>query len=351
MNKFFLKKIAKLEIENVALRQQLRVLKRKNPRPCLNNFHRLFWVLLSRLWKDWRNALVIVKPETVVSWHRKGFKLFWKFKSRNKGGRPRISRELIDLIRRMAKENKTWGAPRVHGELFKLGFRVTESTVSKYMPKMPPSEKTIQNWKIFLSNHREVLAGMDFFTIPTLTFKNLYGFFILSHDRRLILTFDVTENPTREWVIQQLRNAFSCDYDTKYLIFDKGSVFNGDFKKIVEEFNIKPKQTSYRASWQNGKAERWVRSIRADILDHIIPVNRDHLYRVMKEYVEYYHRDRIHDGLTKDCPIARPSEQIRSGGRIIARPRLGGLHHRYEWLQAAPDLIIQKSFVRTFPGR
>ena len=335
MNSYLLKKIARLTLENLALRQQLHALKRKNPRPRLSNFDRLFWILLAFFWRQWQSALVIVKPETVIAWHRKGFRLFWRMKSGNKGGRPKVSKELIGLIKRMAKENGTWGAPRIHGELIKLGYEIAESSVSKYMPKIPPSEKTQQNWRTFLANHCEVLAGMDFFTIPTLTFKNLYGFFILSHDRRRILTFDVTENPTMEWVIQQLRNAFSCDYDTKYLIFDKGSVFNGDFKKIVEEFNIKPKQTSFRSPWQNGKAERWVRSIRTDILDHTIPINRENLLRVMKEYVEYYHHDRIHDGLAKDCPIARPSEQIRSGGRIIARPRLGGLHHRYEWLQAA----------------
>jgi hypothetical protein len=198
MNKYLLKKIEKLEIENLALRQQLSVLKRKRPRPRLNNLHRLFWILLSQFWKNWKNVLIIVKPETVIVWHRAGFRLFWRFKSRNIGGRQKVSRALIALIKRMAKENGTWGAPRIHGELLKLGFKVAESTVSKYMHKTPPTERTQQNWRTFLANHREVLVGMDFFTIPTLTFKNLYGFFILSHDRRRILTFDVTENRGQE---------------------------------------------------------------------------------------------------------------------------------------------------------
>ena len=196
-------------MENLALHQQLGVLKRKNPKPRISNFHRLFWIILSLVWDEWKNALLIVKPETVIAWHRAGFRLFWRFKSRNKNGRPKVSQELIELIKRMAKEKGTWGAPRIHGELLKLGFSVAESSVSKYMSKVPPTEKTQQNWRTFLANHREILAGMDFFTIPTSTFKNLYGFFILSHDRRRILTFDVTEHPTREWVIQQLRNAFS----------------------------------------------------------------------------------------------------------------------------------------------
>ena len=322
-------------MENLALRQQLSVMKRKNPKPRVSNFHRRFWIILSLVWDEWKNALLIVKPETVIAWHRVGFRIFWRFKSRNKGGRPKVSRELIGLIKRMAQENTTWGAPRIHGEILKLGYELSESTVSKYMPKTPPTENARQNWRTFLANHREVLAGMDFFTVPTISFKVLYGFFILSHDRRRILTFDVAENPTSDWVIQRLRNAFPGEYATKYLIFDKGSVFNSDFKKIVGEFGIKPKQTAFRSPWQNGKAERWVGSIRADILDHVIPINREHLLRVMKEYVEYYHHDRIHDGLAKDCPIVRPSQQIHTGGRIIARPRLGGLHHRYEWSQAA----------------
>ena len=322
-------------MENLALRQQLSVMKRKNPKPRISNFHRLSWIILSLVWEEWKNALLIVKPETVIAWHRVGFRIFWRFKSRNKGGRPKVSRELIGLIKRMAQENTTRGAPRIHGEILKLGYELSESTVSKYMPKTAPTENAQQNWRTFLANHREVLAGMDFFTVPTISFKVLYGFFILSHDRRRILTFDVTENPTSDWVIQRLRNAFPGEYATKYLIFDKGSVFSSDFKKIVEEFGIKPKQTAFRSPWQNGKAERWVRSVRADILDHVIPINREHLLRVMKEYVEYYHHDRIHDGPAKDCGGARSSQQIRTGGRIIARPRLGGLHHRYEWSQAA----------------
>jgi putative transposase len=335
MNKYLLKKVARLEIENLALRQQLSVLKTKNPRPRLNNFHRLFWVLLSRFWKDWRNALVIVKPETIVAWHRKGFKLFWKFKSRYKGGRPKISRELIALIKRMAKENGTWGAPRIHGELLKLGYKVAESTVSKYMPEIPPSEKTLQNWRTFLSNHKEVLAGMDFFTVPTKNFKILYGFFILNHHRREILSFGVTENPTKEWVIQQLRNAFPGVYITKYLVFDNDSIFSGDFKEIVREFELEPKQTSYRSPWQNGKAERWIRSLRNDVLNHIIPLNREHLFRVINEYVDYYHCDRIHDALKKDTPITRPIQKGFDNAKIVVIPKLGGLHHRYEWTRAA----------------
>ena len=197
------------------------------------------------------------------------------------------------------------------------------------------SERTQQNWKTFLSNHREVLAGMDFFTVPTINFKILYGFFILGHNRREILTFGVTENPNREWVIQQLRNAFPGVYLTEYLVFDNDPIFSGDFKDIVKEFELKPKQTNYRSPWQNGKVERWIKSLRNDVLDHIIPLNREHLLRIMGEYIKYYHKDRLHDALEKDAPISRPVQKCFDNAKIIAIPRLGGLHHRYEWTRAA----------------
>ena len=199
---------AALELENLALRHQIGVLQRsKRQRPKLTSGDRLLWICLSRLWRDWRSALAIVKPETVIAWHRAGFCLFWTWKvRRGPPGRPLISREVRDLIRRMCRENPNWGAPRIHGELLKLGIDIGESSVSKYMVRgrKPPS----QTWRTFLENHAQQLVSIDFFTVPTIRFQVLYVFLVLAHDRRRILHFKVTAHPTAEWTGQQLREAF-----------------------------------------------------------------------------------------------------------------------------------------------
>jgi putative transposase len=210
-----------LQLENVALRHQIGVLQRSvRKRPKLTPGDRLLWVLLSRIWCDWRSALAIVKPETVVAWHRAGFRLFWTWKVRHgQTGRPGISREVRDLIRKMCRENQGWGAPRIHGELLKLGIDVGESSVSKYMvrSRRPPS----QTWRTFLENHAQQLVSIDFFTVPTIRFQVLYVFLVLAHDRRRILHFNVTAHPTAEWTGQQLREAFPFDQLPRYLLRDR----------------------------------------------------------------------------------------------------------------------------------
>jgi hypothetical protein len=191
----------KLALEAAALRQQLAVLKRKQPRPKLHRFDRLFWVALRQLWSGWAEALIIVKPETVVSWHRAGFRLFWRWRSRSRRvGRPKVSEEIRQLIRRMKAENPTWGAPRIHGELLQLGFEISEPTVSRYLQglKRHYHEDKAKRWLAFLSNHREVIAAFDFFTVPTITFRVLYCFFVIEHDRRRILHFNATAHPTSD---------------------------------------------------------------------------------------------------------------------------------------------------------
>ena len=326
-----------LSLEILALRQQLGVLKRKNPHPRLQKADRAFWKLLRQLWPQWNRVLVIVSPETVVSWHRKGFRIFWRIRSRAKNlGRPKINIELKNLIQRMAKENPTWGAPRIHGELLKIGFDVSERTVSRYVSRRIPSEGNRKLWTTFLRHHREVIAAMDFFTVPTLSFRVLYCFFVIEHGRRKILHFNVTEQPTSFWIVQQLREAFpeSCPY--RYAILDRDAKFGNDVKDLLISSSIKPKQTSFRSPWQNGTAEHWIDSRRRELLDHVIILNEVHLRRLICDYISYYNEDRIHDSLEKDSPAKRAvTHKPTSTACLISSPRVGGLHHRYDWQQAA----------------
>jgi putative transposase len=199
-----------LVFENFVLRQQLAVLKRRRPRPGLNIFDKLFWVAVRRLWSGWKQALIIVTPETVVRWHRAGFLLYWRLISRVRAqvGRTQTPKEVRELIFRMVVENPTWGAPRIHGELLMLGFDVSERTISRWMRRAPRDPEPAKRWLAFLRNHREAIAAMDFFTVPTITFGVLYCFFVISHGRRRILHFNVTKHPTSLWIVQQLREAF-----------------------------------------------------------------------------------------------------------------------------------------------
>jgi transposase InsO family protein len=242
-----------------------------------------------------------------------------------------VSRELLELIFRMVAENPTWGAPRIHGELKMLGFDISERTVLRWMRKAPRKPEPAKRWKAFLSNHREALAAMDFFTVPTLTFGVLYGFFVIAHNRRRILHFNVTRHPTSEWVAQQLREAFPYESIPGYLIFDRATNFDEEVVQTMKGFGITPKRTSFRSPWQNGVAERWVGNCRRDLLDHVIVWNERHLKRLMSEYVHYYHEDRTHLALKKETPASRAAvESPGAGGRVLSMPRLGGLHHRYD---------------------
>jgi putative transposase len=325
-----------LSLEIIALRQQLGVLKRKNPRPRLRIQDRIFWILLRRLWPAWTSVLVIVKPATVVAWHRTGFRL-WRLRSRLKDlGRPIIDSEVRALIRRMVKENPTWGAPRIHGEFLKLGLDVSERTVSRYIKRLSPPDQTRQLWATFLRNHREVITAMDFFTVPTLTFRVLYCFLVIKHGRRKILHFNVTEHPTGPWIVQQLREAFpeSCPY--RYAILDRDAKFGADVIDLLKANGMKPKLPSPTSPWQNGVAERWIGSCRRELLDHVIVLSDVHLHRLIRDYISYYHADRIHDSLDKDSPAIRLVSRKPDHSPVISSlPRVGGLHHRYDWKQAA----------------
>ena len=237
-----------LLLENLALRQQLAVLKRKRLRPRLRLLDKLFWVFAHTFWSGWKQALVIVNPETVVRWHRVGFGFYWRAISRARCmvGRKRISREVRDLIFRMVAENPTWGAPRVHGELLMLGFEVSERTVARWMRRAPRDPEPARRWRAFLANHREVIAAMDFFTVPTVTFRVLYCFFILSHDRRQILHCNVTRHPTSAWIIQPLREAFPYQPTAKFLLFDRDAKYGREVPAAVRSMAPRPVRTSFR---------------------------------------------------------------------------------------------------------
>src|SRR5258707_242095 len=210
-----------LLLENLALRQQLAVLNQPRQRPSLSRIDKLFWIAIRRVWMQWKQSLLIVTPETVVRWHREGFLKYWRWRSRGERGRKRVSREVRRLIFQMSAENPTWGAPRIHGELLKLGFDLSERTVSRWMRRAPRKADSSRRWKAFLSNHREVIAAMDFFTVPTLSFSVLYCFFVIAHDRRRVLHFNVTKHPSSLWIAQQLREAFPADHVHEFLIFDR----------------------------------------------------------------------------------------------------------------------------------
>jgi transposase InsO family protein len=319
---------AALQVEVLALRHQLSVLHRSVKRPKLTAADRLFWAWLSELWSDWRTALVIVKPETVIAWHRKSFRLFWTWKVRGGNpGRPAVTREVRDLIRRMSRENRMWGAPRIHGELLKLGIDIGETSVSKYMVhrRKPPS----QTWRAFLDNHLQSLVSVDFFTVPTIRFQILYVFLVLAHDRRRILHFGVTAHPTAEWTAQQLRNAFPWDTAARYLLRDRDRIFGDDFVKQVRDMGIQEVLSAPRSPWQRAYVERVIGSIRRECLDHMIVFNEASLYQHLKAFVSYYHQTRTHLSLAKDTPETRPV-QPPERGPVVAIAEVGGLHHRYE---------------------
>ena len=324
---FFLARVVLLA-ENLALRQQIAVLLRERPKPRLRLRDRLFWVSLSRWFSGWRDWLVLVKPATVIGWHRRGFRLFWRWQSGGgPPGRPRIPPDVIALIRRLAKDNVTWGAARIRAELHLLGHDVAESTVAKYLPKhrKPPS----QTWKTFLKNHVGCLAAMDFFVVPTATFKLVYGFVILLHERRVVIHHATTTHPTSRWVAQQLREAFPFDTAPRYLIRDRDGCYGAEVRETLEALGMAEVLTAPRSPWQNPYDERLIGTIRRDLLDHVIVLNERHLLRLLKNFFDtYYHPCRCHMSLDDNAPKPREVEPPAKG-KVVAEPKLGGLHHLY----------------------
>src|SRR6266481_2732816 len=315
----------RLEAENAALRHQLAVLRRKlKGRARLTNNDRWFFVQLYRWFPSILSVLLIIRPETLVGWHRAGFQRYWRWKSRPRGGRPQIETELRALIRRMSVENQLWGAPRIHGELLKLGFEVAQSSVAKYMVKRrgPPS----QEWRTFLRNHAPDIAAMDLLVIPTIGFDLLYAFVIVRLDRRELVWINVTTNPTAEWIARQITEAFPWDDAPQYLIRDRDRIYGAVVTRRLRAMGIRDKPTAPASPWQNGFAERLIGSIRRECLDHIIVLGEMHLRRILRSYADYYNRVRTHRSLNKDAPVTR---QIQRIGSIKSHAILGGLHHHY----------------------
>jgi transposase InsO family protein len=305
----------RLEAEILILRHQLNILRQLAPRRMhLHWADRVLFIWLYRRFPRILDAVTIIRPETVVRWR----------KSRPRGGRPRIGKEVRDLIRRMSIENPLWGAPRIHGELLKLGIDVAQSTVSFYM--VPRLGRPLQSWKSFLRNHRKETASIDLFVVPAIAFRRLFVCLVLGHQRRQLLGFAVTGHPTAEWLARQLTEAFPWDTAPKYLNRDNDRAFGGAFKARVRAMGIRDQPTSDRSPWQNGHTERLIGSLRRECTDNLIAFNADHLRRILVRYATYYNEMRTHVSLGKDPPRTRLIERI---GEVEAHPILGGLHHRY----------------------
>ncbi|MDI4238584.1 integrase core domain-containing protein [Bradyrhizobium sp. Arg237L] len=320
-----LKSKLRLEAENATLRRQLVVLRRKlKGRARLTSNDRWFFVQLYRWFPSILPVLMIVRPETLVRWHRAGFRCYWRWKSRPLGGRPPIDTELRGLIRRMSVENPLWGAPRIHGELLKLGFEVAQSSVAKYMVKRrgPPS----QGWRTFLRNHAPDIAAMDLFVVPTIGFDLLYTFVIVRLDRRGLVWINVTAHPTAEWVARQITEAFPWDEAPHYLIRDHDRIYGSVVTRRLRVMGIRDRPTAPASPWENGYAERLIGSIRRECVDHIIVLGEAHLRRILRSYARYYNDIRTHRSLDKDAPAPRPVQRI---GSIKSHAILGGLHHHY----------------------
>jgi transposase InsO family protein len=315
----------RLEVENLFLRHQLNVALRRAPqRVRLRAADRALMVWMTRRWPSLLGLSCVVQPDTIMRWHRAGFRAYWRRKSRGLPGRPRVSRELRELIQRMSKENPLWGAPRIHGELLKLGFEIAESTVSKYMIRRrgPPS----QTWRTFLRNHAEAIAAIDLCVVPTVRFECLFAFLVVGHGRRQLLWFAVTRHPTAEWLAQQIVEAFPWTTAPTYLVRDNDRAYGQAFTRRLRTMGIRDRPTSPRSPWQNAYVERLIGTLRRECLDHVLIYGERHLRRILTLYSLYYNETRTHLGLGKDAPLRR---SVQRSGTIVTTPILSGLHHRY----------------------
>jgi transposase InsO family protein len=290
----------------------------------LSGLDRLIFVLIYRLFPSAAAAITIIRPDTIIRWHRAGFRAYWRWRTKPRWGRPSTPMELHRLIRKMSLDNLLWGAPRIHGELLKLGFDVGHTTVAKYMAKRrrPPS----QSWKTFLRNHAEGIAALDLFVVPTVDLRMLFALVILRIDRRLVVTINATTNPTAKWIARQISKAFPWAEAPRYLIRDRDGAYGHAFRRRLYAMGIRDRPTAPRSPWQNGYAERLIGSIRRECLDHVIVLGEAHLRRVLRSYVGYYNGLRTHLSLGKDAPFRR---RVERSGPIIRHPILGGLHHQY----------------------
>lgn len=324
----YFKNQRELALENLALRHQIGVLKRTlgTKRVCLKPCDRKLWVVRFRVWSGWQQVLAIVQPATVIRWHREGFRRFWARKSRRRNGRPELDGELRALIRKMLTSNPTWGAPRIRNELAKIGINVSRLTVAKYMVRQ--RKTPLPTWRSFLDNHVKDLVSLDFFVVPTATFRVLFVLLILAHDRRRILHFNVTSSPSAEWTAQQVVQAFPGDSAPRYLLRDRDCIYGKYFRHRVKSLSVEEVLTAVCSPWQSPYVERLIGSIRRECFDHVIVLNERHLRRILRSYFQYYHRSRCHLSLEGDAPESRPVQGPELG-QVIELPEVGGLHHRY----------------------
>ena len=322
---------ASLELEVIALRHQLGVLRRKGPK----KFHvpiadRLFWIWLYRLWPGILDSMVLVKPRTVIAWHYAGFRALWRWKSKRTGDHSRkVWPETRALIYQMKRDNPMWGARRISAELKMLGIDIERTTVKRYLTILTWSPTP--GWTPFVKNHMHQTAAMDFLVVVTLSFQLLYASIIVSHGRRKIIHVDVTRRPTQDWAVGQVQAAFAGKkWRPKYLVRDRDSIYGMKFSQELDRLRIKQKVTAKQSPWQNVYVERVIWSIRRECLDHVIVVNERHLKQLLSEYVDYYNNSRTHTALSGDCPIHRAIQRSSKGRTIVANPQVGGLHHPYE---------------------
>jgi putative transposase len=321
-----------LQLEILALRHQLTLYRRSSRRPQVRPIDRIAWSWLSRGWSRWREVVVFVQPATVIAWQRQRFRDHWARLIRNgRRGRPTIPTDIRALIREISAANPHWGAPRILGELQKLGIAVAKSTVEKY--RVRPRRPTSPAWRAFLKNHVPEIVALDFFTVPTVGFKVLFVLIVLAHHRRKVVHFNVTAHPTAQWTAQQLVEAFSWVAAPKYLLRDRDAVYGAAFQRRVTSLGMEQVLTAPRNPWQNAVAERLIGSIRRDCLDQVIVLSEGHLRRLLTSYFHYYHRWRTHLSLAMDCPESRTVQPPEQGG-VVAFPEVGGLYHHYERVAA-----------------
>ncbi len=322
---------SQLVVENALLRQQLIILRRQVKRPACTKTDRMLLILLARIVQSWKQALVIVQPETLLRWHRQGFKLYWKYKSRAISATPKISTETVALIKEMARDNRLWGAERIRGELLKLDLHVCKRTIQKYMRQIRTTRPRGQTWTTFLHTHAQQIWACDFLPVTDLFFHSLFAFFIIELHSRRVIHVGVTRSPTDAWTAQQLREATAYGAGPKYLIRDRDNKFGPNFARVATTSGIEILKTPYQAPRANTICERFLGSVRRECLDHLFILQEKQLDRVLRAYVQYFNRARPHQGITQQIPerFGKSVPTNHNDGKILSFPVLGGLHHDY----------------------
>jgi putative transposase len=323
---------SELVAENALLRQQLIILRRQVKRPACTKTDRMLLVLLARIVRTWKQALLIVQPETLLRWHRQGFQLYWKYKSRAVSLKPRLSQETISLIQAMARDNRLWGAERIRGELLKLGIHVCKRTIQKYMRAVRTTKPRGQTWATFLQNHTKDIWACDFLQVPDLFFRSLFAFFVIDLHSRRVIHVGATRSPTDAWTAQQLREATPFGQGPKYLIHDRDSKFGSRFARVAATSGIKLLKTPYHTPRANAICERFQGSVRRECLDHLLILQEKQLHRVLHAYVAYFNQARPHQGIGQQIPEQKAGSSCATtpkGSKVVAVPILAGLHHDY----------------------